>query len=43
MGGAQGVAAHILKPPDTVVLHGVGQRHPQAGMVLVIAGPFHLD
>ncbi len=41
--GAQGVAAHLLQLANAVVLHRVGQRRAQAGVVLVIAGAFHLD
>ncbi len=41
--GAQAVAAHLLQLAHAVVLHRVGQRRAQAGVVLVIAGAFHLD
>ena len=40
---AEGVAAHLLQLADAVVLHGVGQRRAEPGVVLVIAGALQLD
>ena len=40
---ADAVAAHLLQLAHAEVLHGIGQRHADAGVILVVAGALHLD
>ena len=43
VGGAVGVDAHLFQLAEAELPHGVGNGHPYAGMVLVVADPFDLD
>ena len=40
---AEGVAAHFLELFDLVIVHPVGQRHAEAGEILVVARPLDFE